>query len=71
MAIRKLKWGKASGPDDVPAEHWKAVSQTPGGLQWITELCNATWAQQKVPEAWRRAEISMIYKNKGPVHLCD
>eukprot|EP00959_Pyramimonas_sp_CCMP1952_P108844 2276055-Pyramimonas_sp.AAC.1 len=66
IALRKLKWGKASGPDDMPAEHWKAASQTPGGSPWITELCSATWAEQKVPEARRRAKISTIYKNKGP-----
>ena len=69
--VRKLKWGKAAGPDDIPAEYWKAVSQTPGGLQWITDLCNAAWDERKVPDAWRHAKVSTIYKNKGPIHLSE
>ena len=36
--VQKLKWGKAAGPDGIPAEYWKAVAQTPGGLQWLTKL---------------------------------
>jgi hypothetical protein len=70
-AMQKLKWGKAAGLDDIPAEYWKAISQTPGGLKWVTELCNSTWAEHRVPEAWRHATVSTIYKNKGPIHMCE
>ena len=70
-AIRQLKSGKAAGPDDIPAEYWKAISQTPGGLKWVTELCNTTWAAHKIPEAWRHATVSTIYNNKGPIHMCE
>ena len=43
--VQKLKWDKAGGPDGIPAEYWKAVAQTPGGLQWLTKLCNACWLE--------------------------
>ena len=65
MTISALKWEKASGPDDIPAEYWKSIAQTPGGLQWLTNLCNACWETGAIPENWKESKISAIYKNKG------
>eukprot|EP00959_Pyramimonas_sp_CCMP1952_P252126 5268026-Pyramimonas_sp.AAC.1 len=47
-AIEKLKRGKASGVDDVPAEYWKAIATDPGGLEWITNVCNKFWNEEAV-----------------------
>ena len=69
--MQKLKWDKASGPDGIPAEYWKAIATTSGGLQWLTTLCNACWKEKLVPTSWKHAFVSTIYKNKGRVHICD
>eukprot|EP00959_Pyramimonas_sp_CCMP1952_P463773 9485496-Pyramimonas_sp.AAC.1 len=50
--IHKLKRGKASGVDDIPAEYWKAIATDPGGLEWITDICNKCWKEEGVPEEW-------------------
>ena len=66
-AVKKLKRGKASGVDDIPAEYWKAIATDPGGLEWITDLCNKCWNEEAVPEDWKKSVISTIYKKtKGP-----
>ena len=70
-AVRKLKRGKAAGPDDIPAEYWKTLADTPGALEWITDLMNKCWREKSVPSEWQHAVISTIYKNKGPIDECD
>jgi len=65
-AAKKLRKNRARGPDDVPAEYWQAVAESPGGLAWLTTLCNRCWTQEEVPEDWHHALVSAIHK-KGPV----
>eukprot|EP00959_Pyramimonas_sp_CCMP1952_P467445 9491620-Pyramimonas_sp.AAC.1 len=65
-AISKLKRRKASGPDDIPAEYWKALALDPQGLQWIATMVNTCWKAKQIPSEWRHARVSTIYKNKGP-----
>ena len=69
-ALSKLRRNRAAGPDDIPAEYWQAVADTEKGLQWLTELCNRCWRQQKVPQQWSEAHVKAIYK-KGDSSLCD
>ena len=35
-AVKTLKKKRASGPDDVPAEYWQAVTETADGLTCLT-----------------------------------
>ena len=67
--IQNLKRKRASGPDDVPAEFWQAVSETPQGLAWVTALCNRCWLDEHMPEDWHQAKVNAIHK-KGAVDDC-
>ena len=50
VVIQKLKRKRASGPDEVPAEFWQAVAETPEGLASITALCNSCWTKEQIPD---------------------
>jgi len=67
--IQKLKRNRASGPDDVPAEFWQAVSETSEGLAWVTALCNRCWTDEQMPDDWHQANVNAIHK-KGAVDNC-
>jgi hypothetical protein len=67
-ALRRMKNGKALGPDGIPAEAWKATGQR--GLQWLTSLLNAIATNSGIPNAWRRSVLVPLYKNKGDVQAC-
>lgn len=49
-SIRKLKNGKAPGPDDVVAEVLKHGGDQVELAVW--DLCQRTWRDEKPPEAW-------------------
>ena len=68
--VRKLKSGKASGPDEIPGEFWQAVADTADGLQWLTDLCNACWLRGETPRDWHTANVASVYK-KGRADDCD
>ena len=69
-AAGKLRWGKASGTDDLPPEFWKAVvvTGTPAS-RWGTDLCQRCWDDGCVPEAWHQARVATIFK-QGDVADC-
>ena len=67
-AIRKLKNWKACGPDGIPAEALKlALEETPEGqhiLLHIHELVLAAWRREEVPQKWKDAIITVLFKKK-------
>jgi hypothetical protein len=69
-AVKALSSNKAAGPDNQPVEFWKAVLLSDaGGLegrQWLLDLCNQTWFQQEVPNAWHLQQVAVIYKKGDP-----
>jgi hypothetical protein len=69
IVIQRLKKKRASGPDDVPAEFWQAVAETPEGLAWVTALCNRCWTDEQMPDEWHQANVNAIHK-KGAVDDC-
>ena len=70
-AVKSMKCGKACGPDDIPAEYWKAVlSENGESLQWLVKLCNKCWEMQDLPADWHSAIVAMLYK-KGDPALCE
>ncbi|EYB90344.1 hypothetical protein Y032_0221g2564 [Ancylostoma ceylanicum] len=66
--VKKMKVGKAAGPDGVPAEVWKSLGEL--GLQWLTTFFNnITWSA-RIPQAWRDNVIVPIFERKGGVMDC-
>ena len=68
-AVMRLKRGRAAGPDEIPAEYWKAVAAHDGGLRLLTELCNLVWEKKRIPSDWHTSVVTAIYK-KGAVDDC-
>ena len=57
--------------DGIPAEFWKAVAaEGSPAAEWVLHFCNSIRAQQRIPDAWRLARVSSLYK-KGDPGLCD
>jgi len=70
LVLKKLKTKRASGPDEIPAEFWKALGRRDAGLTWITEMVNRCWHDECLPDEWHHADVTAIYK-KGPVKSCE
>lgn len=68
-AIRKMKCGKATGPDDIPSEFWKACG--PAGTEWLTRLLNQVTSQQEIPRSWSASTTVPIWKGKGNIADCS
>ena len=62
-ALRRMKKGKAVGPDELPVEVWKRMEET--GIKFLTRLLNRLLMGERMPEEWRRSVLIKIYKNKG------
>nr|CDJ93788.1 RNA-directed DNA polymerase (reverse transcriptase) domain containing protein [Haemonchus contortus] len=43
-----MKVGKATGPDGVPIEAWKALGEH--GIKWLTRFLNTVTAEGRIPE---------------------
>ena len=64
--IKRMKNGKAVGPDDIPMEVWKCLGDV--ALEFFTKLYNRTMESEKMPGDCRYSIlIPMIFKNKGDV----
>ncbi len=68
-AIKKLKLGKAPGPDGITAEMLKYGGKIV--VDWMMWICNLAWKQSKVPEDWRKAIVVPLYKGKGNREECN
>ena len=60
--IKKLKKGKAPGPDTIPIEQYK-VSDTATTEVW--HLIKAIWREENMPDDFVLAEMMMHYKKKS------
>ena len=68
--IKKLRSQKASGPDDVPAELFRALLDDEESLSRLTSLFNDCWRARQVPSEWHEAVVTAIFK-KGAPDQCD
>jgi Reverse transcriptase (RNA-dependent DNA polymerase)/Endonuclease/Exonuclease/phosphatase family len=68
-AIKKMKNGKATGPDDIPVEAWKLLGRR--GVDILTGLFNHIIETGEVPETWRTSTTVPIWKGKGDVAECS
>ncbi|EYC30555.1 hypothetical protein Y032_0005g2716 [Ancylostoma ceylanicum] len=62
-ALKRMKAGKATGPDDMAAEVWK--SQCWSSADWLTKFFNLVIAQKKVPMNWQQSSTIPIWKGKA------
>ena len=67
--MKRMKNGKAVGPDDIPVEVWKCLGET--ALEFLTKLYNRTMESERMPEEWRDSILIPIFKNKGDVQSCS
>ena len=67
--MKRMKNGKAVGPDDIPVEVWKCLGEI--ALEFLTELYNRTMESERMPEEWRDSILIPIFKNKGDVQSCS
>ena len=51
--LRKMKKGKAQGPDDIPVEAWIALGNK--GVEFLVNFFNRHLGGKKMPNEWRRA----------------
>ncbi|KAK3521777.1 hypothetical protein QTP70_018302 [Hemibagrus guttatus] len=64
-ALKRMKSGKAVGPDDIPVEVWKCLGEA--AVEFLTSLFNRALESERMPEEWRRSVLVPIFKNKGYV----
>ncbi|KAK3513292.1 hypothetical protein QTP70_009791 [Hemibagrus guttatus] len=53
-ALKRIKSGKAVGPDDIPVEVWKCLGEA--AVEFLTSLFNRVLESDKMPEEWRRSQ---------------
>ncbi|KAK3538868.1 hypothetical protein QTP86_018772 [Hemibagrus guttatus] len=68
-ALKRMKSGKAVGPDDIPVEAWKCLGEA--AVEFLTSLFNRVLESERMPEEWRRSVLVPIFKNKGDVQSCS
>ena len=66
--LRRMKKGKAVGPDELTVEVWKCMEKM--GIKFLTRLFNRLLMGERMPEEWRRSVLIAIYKNKGNAQCC-
>ncbi|KAK3560556.1 hypothetical protein QTP86_010961 [Hemibagrus guttatus] len=68
-ALKRMKSGKAVGPDDIPVEVWKCLGEA--AVEFLTSLFNRVLESERMPEEWRRSVLVPIFKNKCDVQSCS
>ena len=66
--LRKMKKGKAQGPDDIPVEAWIALGNK--GVEFLVNFFNRLLRVQKMPDEWKRSVLVPLYKGKGDIKEC-
>ena len=68
-AIKQMKSGKATGPDDIASELWKAKSWDP--TLWLSEFFNRVIQERRTPSDWQESTTVPIWKKKGSPAECS
>jgi Reverse transcriptase (RNA-dependent DNA polymerase) len=63
LASKKMKNGKASGPDNIKNEHVKMLIEFL--LPEVTKFFNLCLKQGIYPEGWRYSHLKLLFKGKG------
>ena len=67
--VNNLRSGRAAGMDEIPAELLKSGSDSL--CSQIHILINKCWTARSVPQSFKDAKISTLYKNKGDRGDCN
>ena len=67
-ALRRMKKGKAVGPDELPVKVWKCMEKM--NITFLTRLLNRLLMGERMPEEWRRSVLIPINKNKEDAQCC-
>ncbi|KAK3538041.1 hypothetical protein QTP70_027394 [Hemibagrus guttatus] len=67
-ALKRMKSGKAVGPDDIPVEVWKCLGEA--AVEFLASVFNRVLESERMPEEWRSVLVP-IFKNKGDVQSCS
>jgi hypothetical protein len=66
-ALKRMKGGKAMGPDGIPIEVWKCLGDI--AIVWLTKLFNHIFRSKSMLDEWR-STLGPIFKNKGDIQSC-
>ena len=67
-ALRRMKKGKAIGPDELPVKVWKCMGEME--IKFLIRLFNRLLLGERMPAEWRRSVLIPIYKNKVDAQYC-
>ena len=67
-ALKRMKKGKAVGPDELPVEVWKCMRET--GIKFLIRLFNRLLMGEWMPEEWKTSVLIPIYINKRDAQCC-
>ena len=67
-AVRKMKYRRTVGPDEIPLEVWKCLGAK--GLEWLTSFFNVVFRSARMSGDWRLSRLIPVYKHKGDEQLC-
>ncbi|KAK3510717.1 hypothetical protein QTP70_015983, partial [Hemibagrus guttatus] len=59
-ALKRMKSGKAVGPDDIPVEVWKCLGEA--AVEFLASLFNRVLESERMPEEWRRSVLVPIFR---------
>ncbi|VDP61834.1 unnamed protein product [Schistosoma curassoni] len=68
MATRQIKRGKATGPDNIPAEALKSDIEVTTNMLHL--LFTKIWEEEQVPMDWKEGHLIKIPK-KGDLGKCE
>ena len=68
-AIKRMKTGKAAGPDDIATEVWKSRCWNPA--PWLANFFNRIVEEQRTPADWQSSTTVPIWKRKGSPAECS
>ena len=66
--MRRMKRGKAVGPDDIPVEAWREFGKAEVTL---TITLRNIMQTEKIPDDWRYSTLIPTFKNKGGIQDCQ
>ncbi|XP_037775543.1 uncharacterized protein LOC119572507 [Penaeus monodon] len=62
QALKKMKNGKATGPDGIPIEAWKAMGEEGIDVLWM--LMGKVMDEENIPTVWKESILIPIFKRK-------